>query len=185
MTPTATEQEKIDAARALLLASAITFSLFDFPQGQFVTHAVASVINEVAKNGVPILIDNLLGALAQVAFSVNADGTFHIAGGAILSFDRTWLATATTEAVAAVLAHEAWHVHQLFSGIHDDFVSYPRVVDIEYEAFVAGAAVWNAQKGSQVEANLDAGSACVASGEARCKETLASSFGYSTEPRRG
>ena len=133
----------------------------------------------------PILIKNLVGALAQVSYFVNADGTFAVSEGATLSFDQTWLATATKEMVAAVMAHESWHVHQLYNGISDDFINYPRVVDIEYEAFVAGAAVWNVQKGSQVEATLDAGSACAASGEARCKETLASSFGYSTGPRRG
>ena len=186
VTPTLTEQEKIDAARALLLTSAVAFTLFDFTTGQFVSHAVASVMNEVAKNGVPILVASLSGALAQVShLDLVADGTFYVAGGAELQVNRSWLSGATTAQLASVLAHEAWHVHQLFSGIHDDFVNYPREVDIEYEAFVAGAAVWNAIKGSQTEPNLDAGSACVASGEARCKETLATSFGYKTTPRRG
>lgn len=184
-TPTLTEQEKVDAARALLLASDIMFSLFDFSQGQFVTHAIASVMNEVARNGVPILIANLSGALAQVSYFVSTlDGTFAISEGAELHVDRTWLSGATTEELAAVLAHESWHVHQLYSGIMDDFVNHPREVDIEYEAFVAGAAVWNAKKGSQTEPNLDAGSACVASGEARCKETLHTDFGYKIGLRR-
>ena len=185
--PTAGEQQRIDAARALLLGSSATFTLFDFAQGQLVTRAVSAVVNGIEQNGVPMLVGNLagtIGALAAVFFSQNADGTFNPLAPVRLVFDRLWLSRSTTEMIAAVLGHEGWHVNQLFNGIHDNFVNYPRVIDIEYEAFVVGAAVWDAHKGSQVERTLDLGSACVASGEARCKEILATDFRYPTGPRK-
>jgi hypothetical protein len=152
-----------------------------------VIHSVAEVLSSITQNGVPILVANLretIGALAAVFSRLEPDGTFDRAASVQLVFDRTFLAAASQEIVAAVLAHEGWHVVQLFTGIHDDFTNYPRVVDIEYEAFVAGAVVWDAVKGSQLDRTLDAGSACVAQGEARCKEILATDFRYPTGPRR-
>jgi hypothetical protein len=126
---------------------------------------------------------NTIEALAAVFFGVTPTGRFDAAAGVQLIWDAAWLNGATTEMVAAVLAHEGWHVTQLFTGIHDDFTHYPRVIDVEYEAFVAGTAAWDTLKGSQRELTLDAGSACVAQGEARCKEILATDFGYPIGPR--
>lgn len=182
--PNAQERQLIDDAIALLRNSSISFDLFDFASGQMVTHPIAKVLDAMVANGVPILVGTLLPrALAAVFFFTNLDKTFDAAMPVNLVFDRTVLATSTKEMIAAILAHEGWHVQQLFTGIHDDFAHYPRVVDIEYEAFVAGAAVWNAIKGSQSDGTLDAGSDCVAQGEARCKEILATDFQYPTGPR--
>lgn len=184
--PTAAERRVIDAARNILLASSVTFSLFDFTTGAMATQAVAQVVNEVGLHGVPLLMADLssIGALAAVFSSRNSDRTFDRSKPVYLVFDVKQLAIKTKEIVAAILEHESWHVHQLFSGIMDDFIHYPRTVDIEYEAFVAGAAVWDSVKGSQTDRTLDAGSACVAQGEARCKEILALGFGYSVAPRK-
>lgn len=171
----------------MLLRSSVTFTLFDFATNQLVSRPVSEIVAGLVRNKVPILVGNLvetIQALAAVFFDTNPDGTFDASASVVLVFDRAWLASATKEMVAAVLAHEGWHTLQLFTGIHDDFTHYPRVVDIEYEAFVAGAAVWNGVKGNQSELSLDAGSACVAQGEARCKEILATDFGYPTGPRR-
>ena len=181
----ATEQALIDAARALLLASSVTFDLFDFSLGRVVTLSVAQIVNNIGRYGVPIFVGDLTGeeALAAVSYSEHSDGTLDRAAPIRLVFDRTALAAATKEVVAAILAHEGWHVNELFNGIHDDRRNFPRVVDIEYEAFVAAAGIWNAIKGGQSDVTLNAGSACVASGEARCKEILASDFGYPTGPR--
>ena len=183
--PNAIEQALIDAARALLLASPVTFDLFDFSLGRVVTLSVAQVVNNIGLHGVPILVGDLtsLGALAAVFFSENPDGTVDRSAPIRLVFDRATLVSSTKEVVAAILAHEGWHVNQKFNGVHDDRVHFPRVVDIEYEAFVAAAAVWNAIKDGQSNRTLDAGSACAASGEARCKEILATDFGYTTGPR--
>lgn len=183
--PNPVEQALIDAAKAVLLDSSITVRLFDFFQGQMVTRAVADIARGLSQNGVPMMVADLEGALAAVIFNVRADGTFARTSPVRLVFDRRILAGATKEIAAGVLAHEAWHVQQLFTGIHDDFTHYPRVVDLEYEAFVVGAAVWDAVKGSQSERSLNAGSACVAQGEARCKEILVTDFGYPTGSRRG
>lgn len=182
--PPAAQQALLDAAKALAIQSGLTFQLFDFATGQVVTRPVAQVINNLAQRGIPLLVGALAGALAAVEFAINADGTFHRAAPVSMVFDPTFLASATKEEVAAVLAHEAWHVEQLFNGIHDDFTNYPRVVDIEYEAFVVGATVWNAVRGTQSDPTLDAGSAAVAQGEARAKELLVTDFGYPTGPRR-
>lgn len=186
--PTAVERALIDAAIALLRNSPITFALFDFTSGRVVTRAVSEIVNEVMSRGIPIRVGNLgetIGALAAVFFDTNADGTVNTGAPIQMVFDRPWLAGATTEQAAAVFAHEGWHVAQLFNGISNDFLNYPRVVDIEYEAFVVGAAVWDAVKGDQSERALDGGSACVAQGEARCKEILVTDFGYPPGPRRG
>jgi len=185
--PTATEQILLDAARNLLVTSPITFSLFDFSAGAMVSRAIAEIVNNVSVFGVPVLVADLLGtigALAAVFSSIKSDGMFDASRPVYLVFDELVLATETKEVIAAIFAHEAWHVNQKFNGIHDDFVNFPRTVDIEYQSFVAGAAVWDTSKGAQTDDNLDAGSACVAQGEARCKEILASDFGYSTGPRR-
>ena len=186
--PTPAQKALLDAARALALQSGLTFQLFDAATGQVVTHSIAQIINDLAQRGVSFLVDagliSTAEALAGVVAAGNADGTFNRAVPVKMVFDQTFLANATKEKVAAVMAHEAWHVEQFFSGIHDDFTHYPRVVDIEYEAFVAGATVWNAVKGSQFDRTLDGGSAAVAQGEARAKEILVSGFGYPTGPRR-
>ena len=186
--PNATEQSLINAARALLFSTPITFTLFDFNTSSLVTRSVAQVVNNVALFGVPILVADLantIGALAAVFFGHNPDNSFDRSRPVYLVFDQQVLASFTKEMVASVLAHESWHVNQLFNGIMNDFLNYPRVVDIEYEAFVAGAAAWNAVKGTQTEPSLDAGAGCVAAGEARCKEILAADFGYPTGPRQG
>ncbi len=181
--PNATQRALIDAARALLLASPVTFNLFDFSLGRVITLSVAQIVNNIGRYGVPILVGDLTDSLAAVFFSENTDGTLDLAAPIRLVFDRTVLAASTKEVVAAILAHEGWHVNQLFNGIHNDRRNFPRVVDIEYEAFVAEAAVWNAIKDGQSNSALDAGSVCVASGEARCKELLATDFHYPTGPR--
>lgn len=179
------QQSLIDAAKGLLAQSTAVFTLFDFDQGQSVTHAIGEIVDAILGHQVPMLVGDLsqYGALAAVFFEVTSAGLFDPSKPVELVFDTGFLATATVEAVAAVMAHEGWHVRQVFSGIIDDFTNYPRVVDIEYEAFVAGAAVWDAHNGGQSEPTLDAGSACVAAGEARCKEILATDFGYPTGPR--
>ena len=61
---------------------------------------------------------------------------------------------------------------------------FVRVEDTRIAAVGAGAAAWEALKGDQTESTLDAGSACVAQGEARCKEILSTDFNYGTGPRR-
>lgn len=182
--PSAGEQARIDAAKALLLASSVAFTLFDFAQGRLVTLAVSAVIQGLSEHGVQFIVGNLSDASHALAavFSIThpQDGTFNADFPVFLGFDRAFLDRATTEVLAAVMAHEAWHVQQLYRGIADDVARYPRTVDIEYEAFVVESAVWNAHKGSQTDRNLDAGAVCVAAGEARCKEFLASDFGYLT-----
>lgn len=185
--PNVIERALIDAAIALLRNSPITFTLFDFVQGMPVVRTMAGIVSELIARNIPIRVGNLgetIGALAAVFFDVNSDGTFNSAAPVQLVFDRNWLAQATKEMAATVLAHEGWHVFQLFNGIHNDFTNYPRVVDIEYEAFVAGDAAWKGLKGDQTDRALDRGSACVAAGEARCKEILVTDFGYSPGPRR-
>ncbi len=180
-TPTTPQQSSLDAAKALLLSSGVTFSLFDFVTGTTVTHTIAEAVNAITANNVPILVGNLLhtiGALAAVEFFPSADGTVDFTQPIRFIFDQTFLAGATVEAIAAVFAHEAWHVYQVFSRIMDDFTNYPRIVDIEYEAFVVGAAAWNALKGAQTNPTQDLGAACIAAGEARCKEILVADFGY-------
>ena len=184
--PTTAEATLINQAATLLATAAIPFQLFDFTQGITVTHTTDEIINTLLQHQIPILVGNLIaarGALAAVFFPKNLDGTVQVPPTALV-FDSTLLARFTAEMVASVLAHEGWHIQQGFLGIMNDFTDYPRVVDIEYEAFVAGAAAWNALKGGQSERNLDAGAACVAQGEARCKEILATDFGYPTGPRR-
>ena len=184
-TPNAIEQALIDAAKGLLLASPVTFDLFDFSLGRVNALSVAQIVNNIGRYGVPILVGNLtsIKALAAVFSSENPDGTVDRSAPILLVFDRATLVSSTKEVVAAVMAHEGWHVNQKFNGVHDDRVHFPRVVDIEYEAFVAAAAVWNAIKDGQSNRTLDAGSVCVASGEARCKEILATDFRYPTGPR--
>ncbi len=177
----------LNAAVQLLVNSDITFTLFDFVQGQSVDFAPGDIVREMIQRHIPVFVADLLNsieALAAVFAEPREDGTVDLSKPVTMIFDETFLARSTKEMVAAVLAHESWHVHQLFSGIHDDFTNYPRVVDIEYEAFVAGAAVWNHVKGTRSSPALDAGSACVAAGEARCKEILATDFGYPSGPRR-
>ena len=186
--PTVDQRAIITAAQGILLQSALTFQLFDFSQGAMVTRSIADMANNVPRSGVPFLTANLfgpLGALAAVFNTLNPDGTVNIGEPVYLVFDRSVLATRTTEAIASIMAHESWHVNQIYNGIMNDFVNYPRVVDIEYEAFVVGTVVWNDIKGPQTERSLDAGAGCVAAGEARCKEILVTDFGYPTGPRNG
>lgn len=182
--PDAAQQALIDAAKAVLRDVAATFALFDFIKGQFVTHTFAELVQLLDSSQIPILVDSLAGALAEVRFSVNADGTLNPLMPVMLVFDSEWLAGKTAQMAATVLAHEGWHVAQLLQGIFDDFTHYPRVVDLEYEAFVAGAELWDAVKGTQSEPTLDAGAGCVAQGEARCKEILVTDFGYPTGTRQ-
>lgn len=185
-TPTVAEKALLDTAKTLLLASSVTFSLFDFSTGGIVSHAVADVAAGLAAHGVPFLVGNLLrtsGALAEVLAYLDEKGQFLPELPVQMIFDREVLATYTAEAVAAIMAHESWHVEQLFSGIMDDYGNYPRTVDIEWEAFVAGAAVWDASKGNQSNRALDNASACVALGEGACKAVLA--FSYGPGNRRG
>ena len=185
--PTAGELDLITSAANLLLTAAVPFELFDFSHNATVSYTSADIINNLSLFGADILSGDLLftdGALAEVRFSTADDGTVVPAAGVFLIFDRTVLANFSTEMVASVFAHEGWHVTQVYTGIIDDRTNYPRVVDIEYEAFVAGGAVWNAVKGGQTEPSLDAGAACVAQGEARCKEILATDFGYPTGLRQ-
>ncbi len=181
--PTAVEAALINGAMALLTDNNITFSLYDFAFGGTISHTTAEVINRLVSSGVPVVVGTLDGALAAVFSRVNSDGTVQ-SPPAFLEFDQRVLSSFTSQMVATVLAHESWHVFQNVTGIMNDFTNYPRVIDIEYEAFVSGAAAWNALKGSQSEPTLDAGSACVASGEARCKEILATDFGYPSGSRR-
>lgn len=184
--PTTAEQALIDAALAILSTAAITFALFDFDVGVMVAHTAAEIVSTLASNGISVEMGTLGGALAAVFRQVNADGTTVLPpdGDIRLVFDIGWMAGRTAEMVASVLAHEGWHVAQAFNGTMDDFTNYPRVVDTEYEAFVAGAAVWDAVRGAQTEPTLDAGSDAVAQGEARAKEILATDFGYPTGSRR-
>ncbi|MBI2174608.1 MAG: hypothetical protein HYU33_05375 [Candidatus Omnitrophica bacterium] len=185
--PTDAEQAILDAALMLLSTSSITFQLYDFSTGQMVTRSTATIVDTIRQRLSNILVANLLGtigALAAVNFSSQSDGTVDFSQPIRMIFDRLVLATSTVEAIASIMAHEGWHLYQIYSGIIDDFTNYPRVVDVEYEAFVAEAAVWNAVGQGQSEPNQDAGSACVAQGEARCKEILATDFGYPTGPRR-
>ena len=181
--PTAMETALLNSAIALLTHTNITFSLFDFPFGGLVSRTTAEVMNRLVSSGVPIVVGTLDGALAAVFSKVSSDGTVQSPPD-FMVFDQNVLARFTAEMIAAVLAHESWHVFQNLTGIMNDFTNYPRVIDIEYEAFVSGAAAWNALKGSQSEPTLDAGSGCVASGEARCKEILATDFGYPSGSRR-
>ena len=184
---TAAERDAIITAANLLLQSAITFQLFDFSVGAVLMHTAADIVRGLLAYPIQIGMMDSTIALAAVRNFLNEDGTVKLPPEApiLLLFDRAWLAGATTEMIAAVLAHEGWHVTQIFTGIMDDFVHYPRVVDIEYEAFVASAAVWDTVKDGQSDPSLDGGSACVAMREARCKEMLATDIGYSTDPRNG
>ena len=183
--PLAVLERLIERAKQLLLDSRATFTLFDFMKGQVTTHTMAEIIDSSTEHGISIVLaDFRRDTLGLVVSHTNPDGTFDAASPVTLVLNELWLEGATAERVAPVLAHEGWHVTQLFSGISDDFANYPRVVDIEYEAFVAGAAAWDDLKGSQSELTLDAGSGCVAAGEARCKEILATDFGYSVGPRQ-
>lgn len=185
--PNEIEQALIDAALSLLLNSPVTFQLFDFAQGALAIFNTAQVVQSMLDASVPIRMGDLVGSLAEVHFSVDENGNVVLPpiGELFMAFDRTWMQGKTVEQVASVLAHEAWHVFQVLSGRMNDYANYPRTVDIEYESFVAGSAAWDLYGSGQSEPTLDAGSACVAQGEARCKEILATDFNYGSGLRLG
>jgi len=166
--------------------STITFRLFDFTTGSRVTRNASDLIDLLVQRSIPISVailpDENEGA--RVTFATFGDGTVVLPPLALLTmtFNESWLEGRAAKQVASVLAHEAWHVFQLFNGIWNDFDNYPLTVDIEYEAFVVGAVVWNNFRNFQADSFLDAGSVCVAAGEATCKEILALS--YSGQPRK-
>jgi hypothetical protein len=87
--------------------------------------------------------------------------------GAIAQFDPTAngitihqsLKTASSEIIAAHMAHEGTHVQW----------DAPDSIDQEYHAFKAQAEVWNQLKGNQTDMQCDGVSAMIARGEADAK----------------
>lgn len=177
--PTNAERDVIMTVVNMLLRLNLEIEMMNLGTGELVTHTIRDIVAQVFRRGVRILTGDVLsrGAYAEVWYSFNED--FEVMSSPIyMVIDELVLTAATNEVIASIFSHESWHVHQALNGISEDFTNYPRQVDIEYEAFFVEAAVWETIKDGQTA--FDDVTQCIASGEAMCKEILATDYGYST-----